>query len=522
MQKLFPYSPYSLISLFLLPQKKTNLNKKYDFIILGSGLGGLQTAFVLSKKGFKVLILEKNPKIGGTLQSFRRFGCDFSTGMHYLGSLDEGQMLNKIFRYFGLFDNIEYKRMDEDGFELISIAGKKYKYPMGWDRFRKQFLEYFPGNEEVVSKYLSLINKAMNSQALYSLKQSDNKALADENILMSSAYEVIKSLSPDINIQNYLAALNFDYGGEKEKTPFYVHAIVTNYFVMSSYRLVGDSDQIANTLANSIKSFGGEVITKQKITKLLFEDNKLIGAESHNGNKYFADNFISNIHPANTMELIEEGKIKSMYRKRIMNLENTISSFTLHIKVKDDSFDYLNQNIQYIKQNDVWYASYYDEKKWPEHFFLHTPPHSKNDSFANCIQVITYMKYGEVKKWENSTARTRPHDYIKWKEEKAQKLIDLVCEQFPKLKENIEAYNISTPLSFRDYIGNSDGSLYGKISDFNNIASNYVSHKTKIPNLFLTGQNLNLHGMLGVSMSSIITSAEFVGLKHILNEINNA
>ena len=498
------------------------MNKKYDFIILGSGLGGLQTAFVLSKKGFKVLVLEKNPKIGGTLQSFRRFGCDFSTGMHYLGSLDEGQMLNKIFRYFGLFDNIEYKRMDEDGFELISIAGKKYKYPIGWDRFRKQFLEYFPGNEEVVSKYLSLINKAMNSQALYSLKQVDTTVASDENILMSSAHKVLKSLSPNTEIQNYLAALNFDYGGVKDKTPFYVHAIVTNYFVMSSYRVVGDSDQLADTLAESIKSFGGEIITKQKAVKFLFEENKLVGVESHKGEKYFAEKFVSNIHPANTMDLIEEGKIKGMYRKRMKSLENTISSFTLHIKVKNDTFKYLNHNIQHIKQNDVWYTSYYDEKKWPEHFFLHTPPHTKNDRFANCLQVITYMKYEEVKKWEGSTARTRPTEYLKWKEEKALKLIDLVNEEFPGLKENIESYNISTPLSFRDYIGNSDGSLYGKISDFNNIASNYVSHKTKISNLFLTGQNLNLHGMLGVSMSSIITSAEFVGLKQLLEDINNA
>lgn len=499
------------------------MNKKYDFIILGSGLGGLQTAFILSKQGFKVLVLEKNPKIGGTLQSFRRFGCDFSTGMHYLGSLDEGQMLNKIFKYFGLFDNIEYKRMDEDVFELINIAGKEYKYPIGWDRLKKQFLEYFPRNEEVFDKYLSLINKAINSQALYSLKQpEDNTTTTEENVLMSSAWEIIKSLSPDIEIQNYLAALNFDYGGEKEKTPFYVHAIVTNYFVMSSHRVVGDSDQIANALAKSIKSFGGEIITKQKAIKFLFEEQKLVGVETHKGSKYFAEKFVSNIHPANTMDLIEDGKIKGMYRKRMKSLENTISSFTLHIKMKEGSFKYLNHNIQYIKQNDVWYASYYDDKKWPEHFFLHTPPQTKDDSFANSIQILTYMKYEEVKKWEDSTARTRPDEYLEWKEEKAQKLIDLASKKFPGLRDNIEAYNISTPLSFRDYIGNSDGSLYGKISDFNNMASNYVSHKTKIPNLFLTGQNLNLHGMLGVSMSSIITGAEFVGLKQLLEDLNNA
>ena len=47
--------------------------------------------------------------------------------------------------------------MDQDAFEIINIAGKEYKYPIGWDNFKKQFLEYFPGNEEVFDKYLSLV-----------------------------------------------------------------------------------------------------------------------------------------------------------------------------------------------------------------------------------------------------------------------------------------------------------------------------------------------------------------------------
>jgi all-trans-retinol 13,14-reductase len=502
--------------------KKTNLNKKYDFIILGSGLGGLQSAYVLSKKGFKVCVLEKNPKIGGTLQSFRRFGCDFSTGMHYLGSLDEDQMLNRIFKYYNLFDNIKYKRMDADAFEIINIAGKEYKYPIGWDRFRVQFLEYFPGKEKIFNEYLSLISRAVNSQALYSLKNPNETGNGEVNLLMKSAFEVLKSLSSDLEIQNYLAALSFDYGGEKEKTPFYVHALVTNYFVKSSYRIVGDSDQVADSLSDSIISFGGEIIKRQKVNKLIFKDEKLIGAETHTGNTYFADKFISNIHPANTMDLVEEGKIKKIYRNRMKNMENTISSFSIHIKLKENSFKYLNGNHQYFKQNDVWYASYYDEKKWPEHFFLHTPPLTQNDKFANSLQILTYMKYEEVKKWENTTRTKRPEEYQKWKQEKAQKLINFTCEQFPDLKENIEDYNISTPLSFKDYIGTSDGSMYGRISDFNNAVSNYVSHKTKIPNLFLTGQNLNLHGMLGVSLSSLITVGEFVGLKNLLEEIKNA
>ena len=65
---------------------------------IGSGLGGLVSGVILSKEGLKVCVLEKHHKAGGNLQTFSRDGCIFDTGMHYLGSLDEGQYLHKYFK----------------------------------------------------------------------------------------------------------------------------------------------------------------------------------------------------------------------------------------------------------------------------------------------------------------------------------------------------------------------------------------------------------------------------------------
>ncbi len=116
------------------------MTERYDIIIIGSGLGGLQCGVILSKKGYKVLILEKNHQIGGSLQAFRRSGSTFSTGMHYIGNLDEGQAMNKIFKYFNLFDGIEYKRLNANGFDIFNIDGAEYKFPIGFDNFKNRCL----------------------------------------------------------------------------------------------------------------------------------------------------------------------------------------------------------------------------------------------------------------------------------------------------------------------------------------------------------------------------------------------
>ena len=74
--------------------------KHYDVIIIGGGLGGLSCGVMLSKEGLNVCVLEQHHTIGGCLQSFKRDGYTLDTGMHYVGSLSEGQIMHQYFKYF--------------------------------------------------------------------------------------------------------------------------------------------------------------------------------------------------------------------------------------------------------------------------------------------------------------------------------------------------------------------------------------------------------------------------------------
>jgi all-trans-retinol 13,14-reductase len=59
-------------------------------VIIGGGLGGLFTGAILAKEGLKVYVVEKNATIGGGLQTFRRFGEEFDTGMPIVGGFQKG------------------------------------------------------------------------------------------------------------------------------------------------------------------------------------------------------------------------------------------------------------------------------------------------------------------------------------------------------------------------------------------------------------------------------------------------
>lgn len=106
------------------------------------------------------------------------------------------------------------------------------------------------------------------------------------------------------------------------------------------------------------------------------------------------------------------------------------------------------------------------------------------------------------------------------KERLANECIELAETQIPGLGQMIEEQYTSTPLTWRDYTLTPNGSAYGLRKDCRNLLLTMLSPRTPIPNLLLTGQNLMLHGVEGVTMTALKTCAEVEGqtfIKKILN-----
>ncbi len=80
--------------------------KKYDDIVVGSGISGLTMTLLLAMTGHRVLLLEKAPHIGGSLSRFSKRGISFDTGFHFTGGLHEGGILSDILSLLGIRDYI--------------------------------------------------------------------------------------------------------------------------------------------------------------------------------------------------------------------------------------------------------------------------------------------------------------------------------------------------------------------------------------------------------------------------------
>ncbi len=501
-------------------------NTKFDVVIIGSGLGGLMSGFILSKEGYKVCILEKNRQLGGSLQIFSRDKVIFDTGIHYIGGLEEGQNLNTYFKYFGLMNKLKLKRMDMNGFDHISFKGDPtvYKHAQGYDNFIRVLGNQFPDEIENIKKYCAKISEICDIFPLYRVSEERSNFVENEYLSMDTkAY--LESITSNVKLQNVLAGSNPLYAGEANKTPLYVHALVVNTYIESSWKCIDGGGQIAQHLAKSIKNMGGVIYNYCEATKFNFDETKATSIELTNGKTIEGKYFISNCDISKTLDMIEPGRIRQAYRSRINSISNTPSTFILYIVLKKNSMKYFNHNIYHHHVVDVWDGINYTQENWPHNFALFPQVSSKSGEYTESLIAMAYMNYDEVKKWEESENITpnkeenRGVDYENFKNEKALKLIKAIEERLPELIDNIKSFYTSTPLTYRDYIGSRDGTLYGLAKDYREPLKTFISPKTKVPNLFLTGQNLNMHGVLGVTVSAVVTCSEILGHKILINKI---
>lgn len=507
-----------------MESKCSNVKEKYDVVIIGSGLGGLVSGVILAKEGYKVCVLEKNNQFGGNLQTFVREKTIFDTGIHYIGGLGEGQNLNTLFSYLGIMDDLRLKKMDESGYDMISFGDDKTEYPHAqtYGNFIRELSKFFPDETQNLEKYCELMRKTCDSFPLYKL---ESQGSYDEEILRWNAKDIIDSVTGNETLRAVLAGTNFLYAGLAEKSPFYLHALAVNSYLQSAHRCINGGSQITKQLIKQLKAHDGETYKYKEVTGFEVADNRLVSAKMKDGTEVRGDIFISDIELKNLLDLIGPEHFRKAFYNRVQSLENTISAFSVYIVFKPESFPYINKNFYHFSStDDVWSAHDYSDETWPKSYMVAMNATHHSEDFADGMTILSYMKFDDVKHWENTFNTTaekcdRGESYQEFKHRKAQKLIAEVEKKFPNLRDCIQSVHTSSPLSYRDYIGGADGNMYGYVKDAENPLLTMIPLRAKLENLYLTGQSVSTHGVVGVALGAVRTCTEILGREYLIDKI---
>lgn len=484
----------------------------YDVIIIGSGFGGLLSAALLSKEGYKVCVLEKNTLYGGCFQSFPFKSYLLDTGIHYVGSLTEGQFLHRLFTYLGIYDKLHLRKMDAEAYDIMYSHDKCYKYCMGYEALKERLLSYFPKEKKAIASYVAVLRSMGETMGAEHFSTGE-LAVGVMKYLSQSAYQYLQSITKNQDLINLLFSTSAMLNGHfKESMTLYHHGMIINSYVEGAYRFVDGSMQVPDLLVGLIRANGGEVRVNNEVTKILSNDAGVCGVVVKNGEQFHARKVISNVHPLTTLKLFEKNKfLKKAFHTRIAAQRNSDGFFSTYLLLESDKVPYLNSNI-YIHNgehiNDLYNS-----------FFMSFNALGASPNYTNIVTMISPFPNERCQPYEDSLFNRRSQAYYDMKARVAEQMEHLCYDYYPALKGHVKDVFTTTPLSYRDYTGSPGGSAYGIIKAYHNLHATMVSSKTRMPNFYFTGQNMNVHGAYGVGISALYTCEYILGKSYLAKKI---
>lgn len=492
-------------------------------LIIGGGIGGLFTGALLAKEGHQVTVLEKNVIVGGGLQTFVRNGVSFDTGMHMLGGLRPGHSIYRICRHLDIIDRLRLRNHDADCMDQITYMDeqKTYRVPEGREAFTAYFSHEFPHEAANIGRYVDALYRLADEVDFFYLRPDTRAFFMHSEQFLWAADTFIAHYIGDEKLRDILAYMNPMYAGRAGHTPAYVHALLNVLYIDGPSRFIGSSQQMADALCDVISEAGGQVVCHAPVVSIEVEDKSVTAVVTADGRRWTADNYVAAIHPAVLLQMTDSKVFTRAFRERIQTSPNTYSSFCAYLVFKPHSFHYINHTCYYQDRHGLaWHFADYDADTWPRGFMYMTPCEPEQGEWAQKMIINAIMPYSACSQWADTQTGRRGPDYEAWKQAHLEKMLDKMEALHPGFRQAIAAAYTSSPLTIRDYYNEPEGALYGLQKDCQNMASSQLPVVTKLRNLYMTGQNVNLHGCCGVPLTAINTAEAIVGSGTILNKIN--
>ncbi len=516
------------------------LQKQYDTIIIGSGMGALTSAVILSKEGQKVLVLERHYTAGGFTHVFKRTGYEWDVGIHYIGEVQRpNSIIKKLFDYV-TDGQLKWADMGEV-YDRIIIGENSYELVKGVVNFKRKLLEYFPEEEKAIEEYVNLVFAANKTSKNFYM----DKALPPHMSKISgrwmrkpfykysdrTTYDVLKSLTQNEELIKVLTGQYGDYGIPPKKSSFAMHASVARHYFSGGSFPIGGSSQIAKTMDPVIEEAGGTILISAEVNQVIINNNRAVGVRMKDGKEFYAENIISgagimttynNLIPA---EYVTRHKLTEQFQK----VDRSVSYACLYIGLKGST-----EELQLSKTNlwiypddadhDTCVNRYLDDINEPLPVIYISFPSAKDPDWPNrypghsTIEIITMLPYETVARWKGSRWMKRGEEYDAFKEKFSQRLLNALFQQMPQLRSKVDCYELSTPLTTQHFVNYEKGEMYGLDHTPKRFRQKFLQPRTPIKNFYLTGQDIVTVGVGAALFSGVLTASVVTG-KNIMKKV---
>lgn len=499
---------------------------QFDAIVIGSGIGSLTTAAMLSKqRKMRVLVLEKHFTAGGQTHEFKRRGkFEFDVGLHYIGRMNKGSG-KAVFDYI-TEGRLQWQKMPDE-FEKFVYPDLEFNVPSDPRRYRQRLIERYPAERLAIEQYFRDLPVASQWYAAGHLADALPAFLRP---LLKLAFRWKGRLAvltveayldrhfKDRQLKALLASQWGDYGLPPRQAAFGIHAQVVTHYWYGGWYPIGGAKQIARSIIPVIERCGGTVISGKTVSEILIDNGCARGVRTTATLKpnlppveYFAPLVISGAGAINTYLKLIPDHVDIPFRSRLAALPGGTSAVCVYLGLKE------SPSKLGLHGENHWVYGDYDHNRAADSgspaagYYLSFASLKNPRARGHTAEIIVFAKYDRFAKWTAGGWKRRGEEYEQFKRELAQQLIARVDQRIPGFADLVAYVDVSTPVTMENFQGNRRGEFYGLPATPQRVFQPWTAATTPVRNLYLTGADVMSPGVVGAMIGGVKAAGALMG-----------
>ena len=516
--------------------RPNRLSGPYDALVVGSGIGGLTTAALLSERGWRVAVLEQHYTAGGNTHSYERAGYDWDVGVHYIGDMGAKTTTRRLMDFLTQ-RQLDWAPMDAH-YDRYFIGDRVYDAVAGREEFRDNLVGYFPREASAIDRYLELQREVSRAMRTFTLERTLPPWMAAvagpllrrrlPRSFQRTTWEVLSELTSDAELIAVLTGQWGDLGLPPKRSSFVIQALVAKHYLHGGFYPVGGASRMAETILPRIRATGGEVFTYARVEEVLLRDGSVRGVRMTDGSEIASSRVISGAGVVNTFArlLPKEVAHQHGYDALLTRVTPSIGHLGVYIGLEGTAAELgLPKTNYWIYPDGNDYDATIDRfianPQGPFPVVYVSFPSAKDPDFErrhpgrSTIEIVAPVPYEVFERWAGTTWGKRGDDYESIKQAYGERLLEHLYTALPQLRGRIDYWEVSTPLSMQWFCGYGRGELYGLDHDPARMNQDWLRPRTRIPGLWLTGQDIMSCGVAGAMMGGVASATTIAGLRRM-------